>query len=434
LTQTRAAACCLVVTLGILHGVADSGLWAQEPVPETPVPEISVPQTPVPQAPGTQAPVRETPLRVTPSVATAQEYDSNLFATSVGPQSDFMTRVSPGIEAEYRSTPLTFLGKYVLDVERFERHPQLTTADGGQHASIDLRYSSSPRFTSSVNAAYTRTQTPDELSLVSGLSFARALAEHVELHPTFTGRFNSVTETIVGYELTDDRLAGGVDARTHRGSVRVERRLSPRNLIGVGYEIRHYSFAADTFPSVPLSAVGNPLTSHAIGLAWSGQVTQLTSVVLRGGPVLTGGTPTPELSASIVYRSRQSEASITYARTQTTVLGLAGLADARSITGEVAYSPRLGLRLRVLPGVFSTVRESGQADVYRVAFEAEQRIGKQLALRASYETTTQRGFLQPTALADPISRRHMLVSVVVDKSIPRVIDAVPNGPRPLTGN
>ena len=52
MTQTRAAACCLVVTLGILYGVADSGLWAQEPVPETPVPEISVLALPrAPQSP-----------------------------------------------------------------------------------------------------------------------------------------------------------------------------------------------------------------------------------------------------------------------------------------------------------------------------------------------------------------------------------------------
>src|SRR5947208_13459094 len=105
--------------LGVFHGVADSGLRAQELVPQTPT--------------------VQTPFRVTPSVASSQEYDSNLFATFVAPQADFMTRVSPGIEAEYRSTPLTFLGKYTLDVERFERHPQLTTADGGQHASIDFR-------------------------------------------------------------------------------------------------------------------------------------------------------------------------------------------------------------------------------------------------------------------------------------------------------
>ena len=65
--------------LGVFHGVADSGLRAQELVPQTPT--------------------VQTPFRVTPSVASSQEYDSNLFATFVAAQADFMTRVSPGIEA-----------------------------------------------------------------------------------------------------------------------------------------------------------------------------------------------------------------------------------------------------------------------------------------------------------------------------------------------
>ena len=43
------------------------------------------------------------PHRVSPLFSATQVYDSNLFSASVAPQGDFITRLSPGIEGEYRS-------------------------------------------------------------------------------------------------------------------------------------------------------------------------------------------------------------------------------------------------------------------------------------------------------------------------------------------
>jgi hypothetical protein len=52
-------------------------------------------------------------FRVSPLLGIAQVYDSNLFFTSVPAerQADFITRVSPGIDSEYRTPLLTLHGR-----------------------------------------------------------------------------------------------------------------------------------------------------------------------------------------------------------------------------------------------------------------------------------------------------------------------------------
>ena len=148
ISRRRVVACALAVTFAGVHGTVLSGLRAQE--------------------------LGRSPLRVSPLFSTTQVYDSNLFSTSVAPQGDFITRVSPGIESEYRSARFSLLGHYVLDLERFAAHPELTSADGRQQASIDLHTSRSRRLAFAVDGTFARTRTPGELSAGTGLTLARA--------------------------------------------------------------------------------------------------------------------------------------------------------------------------------------------------------------------------------------------------------------------
>src|SRR5690242_1142939 len=62
---------------------------------------------------------------ITPSLSVGELYDDNLFFSSTNRQQDFFTRVSPGIQAGYQSTPLTFLGGYTSDSEFYSRHTEL---------------------------------------------------------------------------------------------------------------------------------------------------------------------------------------------------------------------------------------------------------------------------------------------------------------------
>jgi hypothetical protein len=371
----RVMACSLALTFAGVHGTVLSGLRAQE--------------------------LRKSPLRVSPLFSATQVYDSNLFSTSVAPQGDFITRVSPGIESEYRSPRFSLLGHYVLDLERFAAHPELTSADGRQQASIDLRTSRSRRLAFAVDGSFARTRTPGELSAGTGLTLARATAERVEVHPAIVRQVDPITEATLDYTWTDERLVGGLSTRAHRPAIRIDRHVSRRDVVGVNYGIRMFLFETD-----------ERLTSHAVSVGWTREITRKASVELRGGPVLTDGVPAPEVHASMRYRPGPSEMSITYARAQTTLVGFAGIVDTQSVTASAAYSLHSRLQIRIVPGVFRTTSDGRRADAGRLAFEAERPMTARLSLRATYEATVQRGMITAGPSADSVSRQLVQLSVV----------------------
>jgi hypothetical protein len=344
---------------------------------------------------------RVSPPHLSPVLSTTQVYDSNLFSTPMAPVGDFITRISPGLEGEYRAPRFSLLGRYVLDLERFAAHPELSTADGGQHASIDLRTSRSRRLSFAVDAAVQRTRTPGELSAVTGLTLARAPAEHVEVHPAIVRQVNPVTEATIDYMWTDDRLVGGIATHAHRAAIRIDRHVSRRDVIDVNYGVRMFLFEAD-----------DRLTSHAVSMGWSREITRKAHVELRGGPVLTEGRQAPEVLASMRYRPGPSELSISYARTQTTLIGFAGILDTQSITASAGCMLRPRLQIRITPGVFRTTSDARRADAARLAFEAERPMTGRFSLRATYEANFQRGSLTAPASGDSISRHLVQLSVV----------------------
>src|SRR5260221_136462 len=123
-------------------------------------------------------------FQVRPLVATAQIYDSNLFFTSMNRESDFTTRVSPGVLSEYRSPLLALRGRYTLDIDRYANHPELSGTDA-QHGAIDFSYHPTRRVALAADAEYSTTHTPSELNTETGLSLSRARAERVAAHSSF---------------------------------------------------------------------------------------------------------------------------------------------------------------------------------------------------------------------------------------------------------
>ena len=77
-------------------------------------------------------------FRATPSVSVTQQHDSNVFSTSVDPEADFVTRVSSGVDSQYRSPLWTMSGRYFLDNEHFADHADLDSVDARQRAAVAL--------------------------------------------------------------------------------------------------------------------------------------------------------------------------------------------------------------------------------------------------------------------------------------------------------
>jgi hypothetical protein len=345
--------------------------------------------------------VRVTPRRLNPVFSATAVYDSNLFLASAETSDDFITRASPGVEGEYHSPRFSLLGRYVFDLERFDAHPELTTVDAGQHAAIALRTNRSRRLTFAVDAAMERTRTPGELSAVTGLTLARARAEHVEVHPAIVRQVNPVTEATVDYTWTDDRLDGGITTSVHRASLAIDRHVSRRDIVDVRYGVRMFLFERE-----------NWLTSHAVSLGWSRHIAREALLELRGGPVLTEGRQAPEMLASLRYTPGPSELSVTYARTQTTLVGVASILDTQSITASAARMLSKRVRIRIAPGLFRTTNETLRADAARLTVEAERPVTGQLALRTTYEAAFQRGSSIAAPFVNSISRHLVQFSVI----------------------
>jgi hypothetical protein len=339
-------------------------------------------------------------LEVSPLFGTAQVYDSNLFSTSSARQADFITRISPGVESDYRSALLSLLGRYTLDIERFAEHPELTSMDARQRAAIDFRYRPTERLALAADADLLRTQTPGELNQVTSLTFSRASAQRTAAHLSIRDQLDVVTEGTIDYEVTDYRVAGGLGIRTHAATVGANHHLSARDTVSVSYRLQQFFFDPSS------------TTSHALGLGWTRTITRRASFSIDGGPRVTDGSLAPELSAAVHYHLEPGDLSLAYARTQTTVIGLTGIADAQSLAATAAWRFRRSLQIQVSPAFFRSARAGLVADVYHLTVDVARPIAKRLSLDVTFDGYRQVGNLYAGFANVTIPRYDMTVRLV----------------------
>jgi hypothetical protein len=346
------------------------------------------------------ASARAQAVDVSPLVSVAQEYDSNLFSVPINRQRDLITRVSPGLESAYRTPVLTMVGHYTFDVERFASHPELTTVDARQRAGTTVTYRLTPQTAIAADAELLRTQTPAELNALTNVTLARARARRVMAHSSIAHHFNMVTAGSIDYVFTADHIAGAHDIRSHAVTIDADRHWSPRDVVSVNYRLSQFQFGTSSS------------TSHALSLAWTRAITPLASVSLGGGPRATDGSLAPNLSASIRYRLQRGEWSLAYARTQTTVIGLADVADAQSLAATAAWHPRPSLRLRLSPAAFRTARPAVHAGVYQLTAGIERRIARDLWLEVALSAFVQHGNLYTAVANETIPRQNVVIRLV----------------------
>jgi hypothetical protein len=254
---------------------------------------------------------------------------------------------------------------------------------------------------------------------VAGLIIDRALAERIEVRPALVRQIDPMTTGTLEYAFTSDRLAGGSDMRVHRTLVGLDRLMSRRNLLGIDYEMRRWFFQP-----------GGDQTSHVLRAGWSRPATRLLDVEVQAGPAITDGRAALDIAATVRHGTRPRDLALSYTRTQTTIIGLSGVADTQSLTASGAVRPRPGLAFRASPGVSHTVYGGRPVVGWRFAFDAERQLRHTLLLRLSYETTAQRGRLAAVP-GDVMSRHLVQVSVLL---VPRAVGsrqwAVRSGDKP----
>jgi hypothetical protein len=345
-------------------------------------------------------------FRATPSVSVTQQHDSNVFSTQVDPEADFVTRVSSGVETEYRSPLWTMSGRYVLDNERFAEHAGLDSMDARQRAAVAFGYRPTARVAWAVDGEFWKTRTPGELNAATGLTFTRAAARRLSAHSSVTRHLTPVSTGTIDYGVTQDHLAGGTGATTHDAAVGIQRRRSLRETVTLDYRFRDYVFVAAG--TAPASAA----ISHAVTLGWTRAITPGLRISLDGGPRVTNSVAAAELFASVQYQRLPGDVSLTYARTQATVIGFAGVADTQSLSATAARTVWSSIRMRVGPSVFRSALGGARADAYVFTLDLTRPITPSVAIEVAVDGSLQRGSLYGRLANTTIARHGALIRLV----------------------
>jgi hypothetical protein len=339
-------------------------------------------------------------FQVHPAVAATQVYESNLFSTPSARQEDFITRVTPEIESEYRSPRWRFTGRYLLDLERFADHPELSSPDSRQQGTILVGFRPTARVTIAGGAEYLTTRTPAELNIATGLSFTRARAERVSAHSSIAHQLSAVTTGTIEYALTSDRLGAGYESDTHSAAAALSRRVSARTMVSGRYRGQAFAFATG-------AATEPPVISHALGFGVTHSLTPHINLTIDAGPRLTADVLRPELSATIGWNRDPHVLSLAYARTQGTAIGFAEPVDIESLHASAARTFWRSLEVRVATGVFRTGSDGRRADVYVLAAGVSQPVANAFAVELAFDGAVQEGSLL-SALPDQRIPRHTI--------------------------
>ena len=339
-------------------------------------------------------------FHVRPAVVATQVHESNLFSTSFSRQEDFITRFTPEIESEYRSPRWTFTGRYLLDLERFANHPELSSADSRQHGTVLAGYRPTARVTIAGGAEYLTTRTPAELNIATGLSFTRARAERVAAHSSIVRQLSAVAAGTIEYAFTSDRLGGGYESDTHSAVAALSRRVSARTMVSGRYRGQAFAFATG-------GVSGPAVISHALGFGVTQSLTPHVSLTIDAGPRVTADVVRPELSATIGWDRDPYILSLAYARTQGTAIGFAEPVDIESLHASAARTFWRSLAVRIATGVFRTGIDERRAEVYVLAAGVSQRVTNAFAVELAFDGAVQEGSLL-SALPDQRIPRHTI--------------------------
>ena len=323
---------------------------------------------------------------ITPSFSLAEEFDDNVFVSTTDPQSDFITRFTPGVQLGYRSTPFTLLASSSIDAEIFADNTELNGVNR-KRAALEMKYLPFRLLTTSLNVAYFETETPTDLVPTTGLQLGRTRATQLSVIPAAIYQITSLDTASASYAYFRDTLEGGLDNYTHRVRLGYSRQLTSLDLGSINYRLHVFASQdnATTFTNTPT-------------LAWKRQLTPNTVLTLEagprfvsGGPAFTDDTVEPEAHAGIEHTFKQAKVALEYHRTEAVVVGRPGKVELESVTGSVEIEPVRLLKLRFQPGYYRTFDgEDPTATVYGFLLGGLYQIKSWLAARLDYRFAYQK--------------------------------------------
>ena len=350
----------LFLSAAIVAGVPAVGSAQILPFPSTsPVPAPSG-VTPLDSVPDETMRTLPTGWVFTPSFTLAEEFDDNVFVSSTDPQSDFITRFTPGVLFGYRSAPFTLLVSSSIDGELYVKNPELDGVNR-KRAALEVKYLPYRLLTLSLDVAYFETETPTDLVPTTGLQLGRSRATQVAVIPAAVYQFTPNDTGSASYAFFRDTIEGGLDNYTHRVKLGYARQLTALDTGFINYRLHVFE------------AQENPTTvTNTPTIGWKRQLTPRTVLTLEGGPRFVSGGPSfvddtvePEAHGALEHRTQFANFVLEYHRTEAVVVGRPGKTELESATGSVEVEPLRQLKLRFQPGWYRTFQGGDpEANVY----------------------------------------------------------------------
>jgi hypothetical protein len=324
---------------------------------------------------------------ILPTFTLAEEFDDNVFVSTTDPKSDFITRMTPGLQLGYRSQPFTLLVSGSIDAEIYANNTELSDAANRKRAALEVKYLPFRLLTVSLNVTYFETNTPSELVPTTGLQLARTHATQLAIIPAATYQISSVDTATASYAFFRDTLDGGLDNDTHRVKAGYARQLTPLDTGFTNYRLHVFENQ------------GGPTTiTNTPTIGWRRQLTPNTVLTLEGGPRFVSGGPSfiddtvePEAHASLEHSFKLAKVSLEYHRTEAIVVGRPGQVELESLSGSFEIEPVRLLKLRFQPGYYRTFGgEDPTASVYGFLLGALYPIKSWLTARLDYRFAYQK--------------------------------------------
>ena len=350
----------LLLSAAIVAGMPAVGAAQILPFPSaSPVPAPSG-VTPLDSVPDETMRTLPTGWVFTPSFSLAEEFDDNVFVSSTDPQSDFITRFTPGVQFGYRSAPFTLLVSSSIAGELYVRNPELDGVNRTR-AALEVKYLPYRLLTLSLDVAYFETETPTDLVPTTGLQLGRSRATQVAVIPAAVYQFTPNDTGSASYAFFRDTIEGGLDNYTHRVKLGYARQITALDTGFVNYRLHVFE------------AQENPTTiTNTPTIGWKRQLTPRTVLTLEGGPRFVSGGPSftedgvkPEAHGALEHRAQFANFVLEYHRTEAVVVGRPGKTELESATGSVEVEPLRQLKLRFQPGWYRTFQGGDpEANVY----------------------------------------------------------------------
>ena len=339
----------------------------------------------------------------TPSLEIVEVDDDNLNYSPVEPLRDRVRRVTPTLALRFDSPRWSARVSCALDSERYANQRGLDDDRAREQASIKFQYSATPRFSLAIDGGYVGTNTLADLNTDTGLAalrvrgrrFAMSPSAHYRISPTLTmnaSASSSVTAAVVN----------SYGLRSQAESLGIDRHVTPRDTIGLGYE-----HAENVF-----SGVGSHrIRSHAVLASWTHDLGSFDRLSLQVGPRLTEGSRSADFGASLSHRWHRTSLALILMRTQTTVIGYAGNAQTNSLQMAFTYTPMRNMTMYVSPAIFRTTHDRLQGSVYRLTAGTRYALTSFLDADVSYNRDNQNGALDPLQPNAKISHSALTVGL-----------------------